>query len=168
MPPRSVQHATVELAAMHHERAQASKPQAGTVQLCQLPATRPSNVLGRTGKLGWMCHALGAAATCEAWRSPYQLQSSGAPPRCRAPAPVTHETSYHSMPFDASPPRPIATLLLRARRRTMLPLSPDHQRFLPTVGRHVAPVGGVLARDCDGWAIVSRRTNPLLGTRYLF
>ena len=72
---------------MHHERAQASKPQAGTVQLCQLPATRPSNVLGRTGKLGWMCHALGAAATCEAWRSPYQLQSSGAPPRCRAPCP---------------------------------------------------------------------------------
>ncbi len=43
-----------------------------------------------------------ALRRCEAWRSPYQLQSSGGPPLAASPAPVTHETSYPSMSFDAS------------------------------------------------------------------
>lgn len=56
----------------------------------------------RSGLEGGCGRAMPSALRrCEAWRSPYQLQSSGAPPRRRSPAPVTHETSYPSMSFDA-------------------------------------------------------------------
>src|SRR5579871_2142770 len=47
----------------------------------------------------------------------------------------------------------------------MLSLFPILQRFFPTAICHVAPLSGVLARDCDTLRPVNAsRTNPLLGT----
>jgi hypothetical protein len=90
----------------HHERTQASKPVAGgTVQLCQLPATRPELGLDvpcprRSCDMRSLAIPISAAV----------LRRTTAPP---SPAPVTHETSYPSMPFDASTVRPIVPLLPR-------------------------------------------------------